>query len=177
MPLEDEKDQRFSPAQRGLVHRAVFEAEDRTARYYCFPPHRWQDLRYDVLTRQDREWEPVPEPILAKLQRLQKLGRRPHGNYDFFRIQLNDPGILNVARRKELGVGLYPLLVYVLTHELVHLVRVASILDEHEATRASTEAEESRVDRISSQILSAAPYLRIDPVIYRFSQRHCTATE
>ena len=175
-PEGDEKN-RFSPAQRELVHRAVYEAEGHTARYYCFPPHRWQDLRFDVLTGQDREWEPFPEPILAKLQRLQKLGHRPQSSYDFFRIQLNDPGILTVARRKELGVGLYPLLVYILTHELVHLVRVSSILDENGATGGSVEAEEYRVDRISSQILSAAPYLRIDPVISRFTLRHCAATE
>jgi hypothetical protein len=84
-----ETSQLFSPAQRELVHRAICEAEDHTARYYCFPPHRWQDLRFDVLTRQDAEWEPFPEPILAKLQRLQKLGRRPQNSYDFFRIQLN----------------------------------------------------------------------------------------
>jgi hypothetical protein len=177
MPFEGEKDQRFSPAQRVMVYRAINEAEDHTARYYCFPPHRWQDLRFDVITRQDREWEPFPEPILARLQRLQKHGCRPQGSYDFFRIQLNDPGILNVARRKELGVGLYPLLVYILTHELVHLVRVSSILGENEGTGSSTEAEESRVDRISSQILSAAPDLKIDPVISRFILRHSAAAD
>jgi len=32
----------------------------------------------------DHEWEPVPDPVLAKLQRLQRLGRKPSATYDFF---------------------------------------------------------------------------------------------
>jgi hypothetical protein len=164
----------FSPAQRELVHHATFEAEDHTAGYYCFPPHRWQHLRFDVLTRQDHEWEPVPDPVLAKLQRLQRLGRKPSTSYDFFRIQLNDPSILDAAHRLDCFGNLYPFLVYILTHEMVHLVRLSSILEANAGASFSREEEECRVDRISRQILSAIPHLDLDAIISRFSLRHCT---
>jgi hypothetical protein len=164
----------FSPAERQLVHRAMFEAEEHTTRYYCFPPHRWQDLRFDLLTRKDRDWQPVPDSVLAKLLRLHKVSPRPNHSYDFYRIQLNDPSILGVSRRQDFGADLYPFLVYILTHEMVHLVRLSSILEEDPLILGSPDAEESKVDRISRQILCAAPHLQIDPIISKFRLRHCT---
>jgi hypothetical protein len=162
---------RFSPAERELVHRAMHEAEERTARYYCFPPHRWQDLRFDLLTRRDREWQPLPPPVLARLQRLVKLGAIPGRSYDFYRIQLNDPAILDVFHRRDFDAELYPFLVYILTHEMVHLVRLSSILEEEAPAAESPAAEEERVDRISRQILCSAPRMEIDPIISKFTLR------
>lgn len=163
---------RFSPAERELVCRAMHEAEERTARYYCFPPHRWQDLRFDLLTRRDREWQPLPPPVLARLQRLVKLGTIPGRSYDFYRIQLNDPAILDVFHRRDFNAELYPFLVYILTHEMVHLVRLSSILEEETQAATAPAEEEERVDRIACQILYSAPRMEVDPIIARFTLRH-----
>ena len=91
----------FSREQRRLVIHAADEAEERTSSYYCFPPHRWQVLRYDLLTRQDHEWEPLPEthPRPRSADRGGRAGTRR--NYEFYRIQLNDPGILLGGRQGE----------------------------------------------------------------------------
>jgi len=157
----------FSPVQRHWAIRAMEEAEERTSSYYCIPPHRWERLRYDLLTRQDHEWEPLPEGTLARVQRLLHLRPSRSTGYDFYRIQLNDPGILTAARRENLESHLYPFLVYILTHEMVHLVRLSTILPEEGDSLHSADAEERRVQGVVYRILASAPDSQLKPILSR----------
>lgn len=158
----------FTPKQRYLAFHALADAEARTSGYYCIPPFRWQKLRYDLLTRKDREWQPLPEGMLARTQRCERHTTRRGGPSDFFRIELNDPCILTAARRERLREDLYPLLLYILTHEMVHLVRLSSILTDVEQLTLPRESEESRVSQIARNILLAAPAPGLDTVLERF---------
>jgi hypothetical protein len=166
----------FSRAQQGLLRGALDEAEEHTSGYYCIPPRGWERLRYDLITRKDHEWEPLPENALARLQRVEQLSARRREKVDFFRIQLNDPTILSAARREKLDNDLYPLLVYILTHEMVHMVRLGTILDASVLPRpAEAEKEEERVDRISRKILVRARRDFFNPVLERF-RNPCLST-
>ncbi len=158
----------FSSAQRKQIDQAVAEAEDRTTRYYCIPPFRWQQFPYDLLTRRDHDWKPLPEPILAQVQRLQKVNPSSRRPFEFFRIQLNDPSILSAAHREMPGKDIYHFLVYILTHEMVHMVRLSSILENEEDALLACENEESRVQKISRQILSGPEYGAFHPILERF---------
>ena len=144
------------------------EAEERTIRYYCIPPHRWQQLRYDLVTRRDCEWEPLPDAALAQVQRVHHV--RPSGKVacDFYRIQLNDPSILIAARRENLEPDLFPFLVYILTHEMVHLVRLSTILPDDREIQLSPAEEESRVHNVAYRILSSAPDRQMGPILSKF---------
>ncbi len=144
---------RFSASQRNLVLQALDEAENRTAGYYCIPPFRWERLQYDLLTQTDHGWEPLPERMLARLRCLKRIHTRR--SFDFYRIELNDESILAAAERENLTGNLYSFLVYILTHEMVHLVRLSSILDNRPDIPASLdESEERRVQGISRRILT-----------------------
>jgi len=154
----------FSPPQRSLVFQALDEAEERTAGYYCIPPFRWEKLHYDLLTRADHGWEPLPEPTLARVRCLQRVKR--NRAFDFYRIELNDRGILEAADREDLTGNLYPFFVYILTHEMVHMVRLSSILDGPDTIVPCNETEEQRVQRISRGILAGS--LHFKPVLDRF---------
>jgi hypothetical protein len=158
----------FSQTHRKILARAIDEAEIRTAGYYCIPPRGWQCLRYDLITRSDYEWEPIPESALARIQQLQQVSARRRECADFFRIQLNDVSILSAARRENLESDLYPFFVYILTHEMVHMVRLGTILNDKELLRSEVESEENRVDRISRQILSASGCY--SPVLEKFRE-------
>ncbi len=158
----------FSQGQRKLAINALGEAEEYISRYYCIPPHRWQHLRYDLLTRQDIEWDPLPESALARVQQLAKTNSKGHGTYDFYRIQLNDPSILTAAVRENLGGALYHFLVYILTHEMVHLVRLSSIIGQESELTLSLDSEESRVHKVSRQILSHRGREVFQPILDRF---------
>ena len=155
----------FSAPQRNLVFHALDEAEGRTAGYYCFPPFRWERLRYDLLTQVDHGWEPLPEPMLARVRCLERVNK--HRPFDFYRIELNDKSILAAAERENLLRDLYPFLVYILTHEMVHLVRLSSILEKlPEALDSIDESEEKRVQSISRRILTDS--LDFKPVLEKF---------
>jgi len=158
----------FSHSQRHLAFRALEEAENRTSDYYCIPPFRWQQLRYDLLTRKDNEWQPLPEGILARTRRCRWHMARCDEPSDFFRIELNDPGILVAARRERLWADLYPLLLYILTHEMVHLVRLSSILTDSEQLTMAREPEEARVRQIARHILAPMPTPGLKSVLRRF---------
>jgi len=155
----------FSAPQRNLVFRALDEAEDRTAGYYCIPPFRWEQLRYDLLTQVDHGWEPLPDPTFARVRLLERIhASQP---FNFYRIELNDRSILAAAKRENLLRDLHPFLVYILTHEMVHMVRLSSILDSRAETLPYTdESEEERVQGISRRILAGSA--NFHPVLERF---------
>lgn len=152
----------FSPPQRSMAIEAMGEAEELTTGYYCIPPFRWQRYPYDLLTRADNEWQCLPESVFASVQCLQRIVRGQPS--DFYRIQLNDQSILTAVQREHL-IDLYPFLVYILTHEMVHLVRLTNILDDY-VSAASDASEENRVQLISGRILAGSP--KYQPVLDRF---------
>ncbi|MBN2242129.1 MAG: hypothetical protein JW793_05520 [Acidobacteria bacterium] len=157
----------FTSPQKAMVFTALEEAEERTTDYYCIPPFRWEKLHYDLLTREDHGWEPLPDPMLARVRLLRGKGKRK--DYDFYRIELNDHGILTAARRENLtdSSELYPFLVYILTHEMVHMVRLSTILDDWAGIKlACNETEEHRVQGISNRILSG--YSDLLPRLHKF---------
>jgi hypothetical protein len=155
----------FSTPQRNLVFQALSEAEGRTAGYYCIPPFRWERLRYDLLTQADYGWEPLPDPMLARVRCLQRVNTR--SPFDFYRIELSDKRILAAAEREDLLKDLYPFLVYILTHEMIHLVRLSSILESGPETPAPPdESEEHRVQSISRRILTNSSAFK--PILDKF---------
>ncbi len=158
----------FSTGQRNLAIRALSEAEEHTSKYYCIPPFRWQQLKYDLLTCQDIEWEPLPDPVLARVQQFAKVGASGARPFDFYRIQLNDASILTAAARENLGDTLYHFLVYILTHEMVHLVRLSTIIGRDEESGICLDSEEKRVHRVSRQILSCLGLHAFAPILDRF---------
>jgi hypothetical protein len=154
----------FSTPQRRLLFQALHEAEERTAGYYCIPPFRWERLRYDLLTEADHGWESFPDPVLARVRCLQWI--RAGKPMDFYRIELNDRSILAAAERERLTRNIYPFFVYILTHEMVHMVRLSSILDDSPgAPTPFDESEESRVQGISRKILNGSNF---QPVLEKF---------
>jgi hypothetical protein len=154
----------FSNPQRSLIFRALNEAEERTSGYYCIPPFRWERMHYDLLTRADHGWEPFPESMFARVRCLQRMNiGRP---FDFYRIELNDQSILTAAERESLTHDLYPFFVYILTHEMVHVVRLSSILGNFpSADIPFDESEENRVQGISRRILAESNFR---PVLEKF---------
>lgn len=155
----------FSTPQRSLVIRALDEAEERTSGYYCIPPFRWEQLRFDLLTRADHGWEPLPETMLAQVRHLQGINCK--SPFDFYRIELDDHSILTAADRENLTSQLYAFFVYILTHEMVHLVRLSTILENGLHSLIScNESEETRVQHISRRILSGSQHFH--PILDKF---------
>jgi|WetSurMetagenome_2_1015567.scaffolds.fasta_scaffold364938_1 hypothetical protein len=155
----------FSTPQRSLVFRALSEAEERTTGYYCIPPFRWEKLSFDLLMQADHGWEPIPETTFARVRCLQRV--KQEQAFDFYRIELNDRSILSAAEREHLSQDLYPFFVYILTHEMVHVVRLSSILDKGpEMPAVCSDTEEQRVQHVARRILAGSGHFQ--PVLDKF---------
>lgn len=155
-----------------MVRSALGSAEDRTARFYCIPEREWPRFPYEVRTR---AFDPGPPPgAFADLVRV-----RVEGASDFperFRIRLDDDRILAAVRERREVPGLYPLLLYLLTHELVHVIRFGEGRARWDATDDERRAEERRVHGITRRILEPLHDGAVGRVADRFA-RHLDEIE
>ena len=71
---------------------------------------------------------------------------------DFYRICLQDHNIIKALKREPL-LELLPLLIYVVTHELVHLVRFYKFDQFFDADQEQRDAEEYRVHKLTYEML------------------------
>ncbi len=153
---------RFDSRQRAAVERALERAEALTGDFYRIPGREWTRLPYDVGTLRDG---PGPDGrVFADVVRLVR--RAPgHAIRGLFRIRLRDDAILAAVEDRGDGIGLDPLLLYVLTHELVHVVRFGCGLAGFDAGRDERDFEERRVHAITREVLRPIPDPRLRRVV------------
>ena len=84
---------------------------------------------------------------------------------------MQDHMILNAVSRKD-GIMLKPLLLYVITHELIHVIRFfQNVLDYH-ADQGRYKQEEKNVHGITYRLLKDLPYDGLNVVMnaYRWAR-------
>lgn len=140
-----------------MVSQAVEIAEDVTANYFKISTAQWKQVRYDIRTLAELSEDEVTESAFAQITRYSRKpghtvpGGRP---YDFFKICLQDHNIMAAVERDE-PLELLPLAVYVVTHELVHVVRFCKFLQRFDVDPLERQEEEGRVHVITQQALGA----------------------
>ena len=120
----------FNPAQIEVVSQGVEIAEDVTANFFKIPTTQWRHVRYDIRTLAELSADEVTNSAFAQIIRY---SRNPDQvqfsdwHFDYFKICLQDHNIMAAVERDE-PLKLLPLAVYVVTHELVHVVRFCKFL-------------------------------------------------
>ena len=149
------------------VSEALYIAEDATVNYFKFSSRQWGRHRYDVKTLSFLKKEDVRPGAFALLNK----SSRPTGgfefrtrNFDFYLICLNDHHILNAVERDG-ELFLLPLLVYVFTHELVHIVRFCNFFQRFDAPSRERDREETVVHAKTFEILKKLSMPRLDYVL------------
>jgi len=84
--------------------------------------------------------------------------------FDFYRVCLQDHNILKTLEGSP-DLALFPLLLYIVTHELVHVIRFSQFLALFEAAEAEKALEETRVHQLTQKILAPLNLLDLPPVI------------
>jgi hypothetical protein len=162
------------------VSEALDIAEDRTGDFFKFSSGQWRRHRYDVKTlSQLASWEVVPD-VFALLRKSEekKEGVEPSSrNRDFYFICLQDHRILNALKRDR-DLGLLPLLVYVFTHELVHIVRFCNFSQRFEVSTKDREKEERIVHATTYEILKDLSLPRLGYILNSYeTHRVCDMVE
>lgn len=162
-----------------LVSDALDIAEDATGNFFKFSLGQWKKHRYDVRTLSALKKEEIRSNAFALLNK----STRAIGQFesktqkrDFYFICLQDHHILNALRRDQ-ELGLLSLLVYILTHELVHIVRFCNFLKRYDATEREREKEEKIVHAKTYEILKNIPVKKLDYILESYkNHRMCEMT-
>ena len=159
----------FHQGHKELLKDAVVIAEEMTSEYFKLSLSEWRRARYDILTLADLRQEEVSPHALALVA---KYDGRPQdrllksAGFDFYRICLQDHNILKTLESGKLH--LQPLLIYILIHELVHVVRFSRFLAFFDASCDQRRREEGLVHQVTRQILGRLNSLDFHPVIRHY---------
>ena len=160
----------FNPVQLRIVTYTRKRAARLVSEYYRVAPREWLRMPYEVKTLRSLNSSEVTDQALA--QTVCYSFKRQAGSIilkegDFFRICLQDHRILSAVRSLQVGLG--PLLMYVLTHELIHVVRFGQRLQSVDLPQELRSGEEQKVEKTTQTILARAG----DPDMNRlFEQKH-----
>ena len=156
------------------VSDALEIAEETIGDFFKFSFGQWKRHCYDIrtLTHLD-EFERV-RGVFASVEK----GSRSPGGLEFRRkkrdcylICLQDHQILEAVDRDK-NLGLVPLLVYVFTHELVHIVRFCNFSQRFEVSDLKEREKEERIVHATTyEILKDLSLSRLDYVLQSYQKR------
>ncbi|RJR44666.1 MAG: hypothetical protein C4576_12890 [Desulfobacteraceae bacterium] len=162
----------FERAQLNTVSEALEIAEDKTGNHFKLSTVQWKRHRYDVRTLSNLEPSQIVHHAFAFLDRgvraPDEIGS-PRLKREYYFICLQDHRILEALNRDR-EMRLLPLLVYIFTHELIHIIRFGSFLQRFEISGKDREKEEEVVHGITHQVLKDLTLPRLEHVLdsYRF---------
>jgi hypothetical protein len=163
----------FHPHHKELLKEAAVIAEEATSDFFKLSASHWRRARFDILTLEALRAEEISSHALALVAKYNGL---PHDRllrsavFDFYRVCLQDHNILKTL--EHVGhLTLFPLLLYIVTHELVHIVRFSQFLALFEAPEEHKQAEEQRVHHLSQKILAPLKVRDLPPVMDYYDDR------
>ncbi len=162
----------FKPDNLDTLSDALDIAEDATINFFKFSSAQWQRHRYEVETissrglREPHEWAFA---VLHRGFRPEESVLAPSSRRDHYFICLQDHRILEAVSRDG-RLGLLPLLIYVLAHELVHIVRFASFRQRFMAGWQGRAREEMVVHDTTHRILKGLSVPALDHVLNSYGR-------
>ena len=145
----------FSEDHLVTVNDSVAMAEELVSDHYKMSASEWLRPKYDVKTRIDLSPdEIVPGPFAQVIRYEGRLENASLGSssYDFYKICLQDHEILTALDQNK-NLGLLPFLLYIVTHELIHIVRFRKFIQMFHAKPEERMHEEARVHELTHEIL------------------------
>ena len=146
----------FTQSDLVTIGRAALVAEQLTVDYFDLPGDEWRRNRYGVFTRKVAGDFLYVDDVFAHLIRFKTVKSRSkdeQGKEESLGILLQDPNILRALLRSRMH-DLWTLALFVLTHELVHIVRFRTFQVDLFTPETDRQGEEDLVHEITGEILS-----------------------
>ena len=135
------------------ISEALDIAEDITTNYYKFSFAQWKRYLYEVKTN-DTALDGAPlHSIFARLTKSYIVSNSKSDIKECFFIWLQKQAIFSALKRDS-HLKLLPLLVYIFTHELVHIIRFRNFHRLFNTSAAAQKEEEQIVHNIAFAILN-----------------------
>ena len=155
--------QSFGKAELKAVRRARAEAEALVGDFYVLAPREWERMTYEVRTLEELAPEEIHNQAFAQVlcyDFTRRIGQTILDRRDLYRICLQDHRILQaitgsrpVAPKAD-KLALEPFLLYLLTHELIHIVRFTQRMQHLDLAPALRPQEEMNVEQTTRHILA-----------------------
>lgn len=157
---------RFQEDELRIVDEALAIAEEITSNTYKMSSAEWRGRRYDVKTLADLSPDEIVHGPFAQIIRY--VGRKSEtslssAEYDFYKVCLQDHTILSTLKKSS-ELRLFPFTLYIVTHELIHVIRFAKFLQAFDASETEKMIEEARVHEKTQAILRPAQIPGMGPV-------------
>jgi len=159
--------QTFNMDQIKIVNESVEIAEELLSNHYKMSASQWLHRRYDVKTLVDLDPDEIVHGPYAQIIRYK--GQRKNtslesSTYDFYKICLQDNSIL--ATLEQLSeMKLFPFTLYIIVHELIHIVRFSKFLQNFDASPEEKLTEEARVHEKTHEILKTIRFSGLTDVL------------
>jgi hypothetical protein len=148
----------FAKTDLRAVEGAREVAAALVGKFYVVAPREWDSLHYEVRTLGELAPDEVCDEAFAQVlcyDCIRRIGTEVVERHDLYRICLQDHRILRVAGRgsNSAKLDLEAMLLYVLTHELVHVIRFSQRLQRIDLSPELRSIEELSVEQTTKQIL------------------------
>ena len=162
----------FTPGHIEIVNNAVAMSEELVSNEYKMSTNQWLRRKYDVKTLVDLTAGEIVDGPFAQLIRYE--GQRNDSSlgsasYDFYKICLQDHSILPTLTKWP-DIELMPFTMYIVIHELIHIVRFSMFLQNFDASKKEMIEEEKRVHEKTHEILINVRDTGLDPVFNYFDK-------
>lgn len=145
----------FSEQQIAVVNQMVELAEDIVSEHYKMSQAQWLRNRYDVKTLVQLDESEIvygPYAQVVRYSGQKNESQLGSGAFDFYKICLQDHSILR-ALRENAGLLMDPFILYIVTHELIHVIRFGQFIQFFDANTEQRMKEEEYVHKRTVDIL------------------------
>lgn len=147
--------EKFNHEQIETVTAAATLAEELVSNFYKISETQWLHRRYDIKTLKDLNPDEIVYGPFAQVIRFE--GKKHNTSlsslaYVFYKICLQDFSVLAALKRYP-AIELFPFILYILTHELIHIVRFSNFLQGFHASPREKMDEEKRVHTATHDII------------------------
>ena len=163
----------FTASQLKDVENAVLLAEELVNNYFKMSSIQWLRNRYDVKTLENLTRDEIIEGPFAQVigYDARKNAHLSSSSYNYYTICLQDNAILRLLEKKK-KILLPSFLLYILIHELVHIVRFTKFEQIYENSIETKHIinEERIVHDITCKILEKVSIIGKDDVLQYYKE-------
>ena len=167
MCKQTEKLSKFNSGQIETVNLAAAMAEELVSNFYKMSASQWLHRRYDIKTLSDLSTSEIVDGPFAQIIRYEGHYKdRTLGSaaYDLYKICLQDHAVM-ASLDLNSDLQLFPFILYIVTHELIHVVRFSKFVQYFDAAPEERMTEEKRVHAKTHEILKSVNVPGLEPVL------------
>jgi len=168
----------FAATQIHRVERLIKLSRELTGDHFKLGHEEALRVPYEIRTLEKLTDSEIHESgVLADIARYQYTEPRFGRKRDLYRVNLQDHNILAMLRRRPRELNFSPLLLYVLTHEIIHVIRFVKFLAPFHQDLGDHLPEERMVHAQTRGILSHVPLRGMNTVLDHYEKHYASPSQ